>query len=498
MLLLQDYTAAIELDGAGELDDVEHDLELPRRAFAPDDNSTDRWQTEDAPTIVPHETQTPRVAPPSLPTPVLAPVLAPPKTPPERPGSVRGTKKAAPSSFRGLPGGGERAEHLQEHRHGKAEKGGSNSGQPTIEKELQRSGQGIGSVVGSHTPAFHPLTATHGRYPRVPMSVGPPSPRAAKTQREAEAARMNGNSGMRTDRPIAPPRPEVQVGWDRPSTAPAHKRGTFGTSYTVPRIPSDNHMSWPDEPRIDMKTPTTTAEEEEVSPEQLEAEWRAKAMARLFPAPVANFKAPALKGRNMKEAAMNLPEGHFAVGGRVYKIAKEDGAEEQQQLPTPEAEEGEAMMAAFLANKQPDAVPPWMLHLDAKGIAAAKASTSRPGTAPDSAARRKAYAKQKRGCTRTCNPHHTLLCTDISDSLVVLSAQGRRQQLGAFGSGRSNEAGAGGRPWSPAEPRVTVDIRAMTVSAHTTSHDKCGCSCRSDELVPSQWAYQRDHFFSAD
>ena len=357
-----------------------------------------------------------RVAPPSLPT----PKPAPPKTPPKS-----GPMKGNPGQKRA------------------ASKGGSkNSGR----------GNGIGSVVGSHTPAFHPLTATHGRYPRVPMAMMPPSPRAAKTQQAAQAARMNGNGGgMSTDRPIAPPRPEVQAGWDRPSTAPAHKRGTFGTSYTVPRLPSDNHMGWDDEPR--MKTPPATAGKVEMSAEQVEAERRAAAMARLFPSPTGDFKAPALKGRNMKEAAMNLPDGHFAVGGRVYKISNsteataEEGAAEQlqqqqQQLPMPQAEEGEAMKE-FLAQKQPDAVPPWMLHPDAKGGAAAKASTSRPGTAPDSAARRKAYVKKQQ----------------------ARGAQGRRQQLGAFGSGRGAEAGAGGRPWSPAEPRATVDLRAMTKPA---------------------------------
>ena len=303
-------------------------------------------------------------------------------------------------------------------------------------RSLQAGAAGAaGSVVGSHTPAFHPLTSTHGRYPRVPMAVMPPSPRAVKTQRAAEAARLNGNK-VATDRPICPSRAEVKAKWDRPSACPAHERGTFGTSYTVPRVPAQIFRagSRSTTPRGATDTFQETAG---TTPEQdAEAgvgQRQTEAMARLCPPPVADFKAPALqlKGRNMKEAAQDIPDGHFVVGGRVYKLAYAAGDDEQH---GGDAGSSEAIRK-FLERKHPDEVPPWHQHGS--------------DAAPDPSGVCKTNgAKQRR--RRELVPAES-------------GARGRTQQLGPFRSGRGSDAGAGGRPWTPLEATATqVEPRALS------------------------------------
>jgi hypothetical protein len=408
----QDYTAAIELDGEGA--DVEHDLDVPMdlkptvaviqavmHGEMPVASVTERSE----------QLPTPKPVPPNGSKTAL---MGPPSNKPQ--------KRAAKASAGGGPGKGK-----------------------------TRGKVSVGSVVGSHTPAFHPLTSTHGRYPRVPLAaVMPPSPRAAKIQRAAEAARVNGN-GANADGPVCPARPDVQAGWDRPSTAPAHMRGTFGTSYTVPAIPAQSFSSRPRTvtPAGVSKTAASASAQEAGQTDaeaaaQLAEQQRSAAMARLFPRPVADFKAPALKGRNMKEAAQALPEGHFAVGGRVYKIADNIEADDGEQRDVGVLGGSSESMKAFLERKQPDAVPPWhSQEQEQRGNKAAQ--SSRPGTAPDTPGRRRAYAQKQQRQQR--------------------GSHGRAQQLGAFGSGRSSEAGAGGRPWSPAEEPVHVDLRAMSKPA---------------------------------
>lgn len=289
-----------------------------------------------------------------------------------------------------------------------------------------------GSVVGSHTPAFHPLTSTHGRYPRVPMAVMPPSPRAAKSQREAEAARLNGNR-VTTDRPICPARAEVHAGWDRPSTSPALTRGTFGTSYTVPRC---SMQTFPAQSRSTTPREATDAVHKKAGTMLVDSatagQRRKVAMARLFPQPVANFKAPALelKGRNMKEAAQDIPDGHFVVGGRVYKLSDTARDDEQRGGDGASSE----AIRQFLERKQPDEVPPWTEHGS--------------GTVPESSGGRKTSGTKQ---------------NQLAGTLQGRGCQGRAQQLGPFGSGRGSDAGAGGRPWSPVEPHATkVNARALS------------------------------------
>ena len=155
---------------------------------------------------------------------------------------------------------------------------------------------------------------------------------------------------------------------------------------------------------------------------------RKEAMARLFPQPVANFKAPALelKGRNMKEAAQDIPDGHFVVGGRVYKLSAAGGEDKKRGGDSASSE----AMRMFLERKQPDEVPPWAEQGSCTVL-------DMPGGSNTSGAKQQ---QQRR------------------DSLQERGAQSRAQQLGPFGSGRGSEAGAGGRPWSPIEPAATKVI----------------------------------------
>lgn len=389
----QDYTAAIALDS--EADDADYDVD---------------WQ-------LPHALEPPV---PNGKLAVVPAVSMPLQVPTPKPRGMPNFSAKAPS--------GNAPTKRRSGKSGNASKRSSQAGVAGA----------AGSVVGSHTPTFHPLTSTHGRYPRVPMAVMPPSPRAVKTQRAAEAVRLNGNR-VATDRPVCPARAEVKAKWDRPSAFPAHTRGTFGTSYTVPRIPA---QKLPADSRSTTPRGATDAFQETAgtTPEQdAEAgvvQRRTGAMARLCPPPVADFKPPALqlKGRNMKEAAQDLPDGHFVVGGRVYKLADTAGDDKPRGGDVGSSE----AMQKFLERKHPDEVPPWHQHGS--------------DTAPDLSGVCKTNGAKQQWRRRGLVPEER-------------GAQGRAQQLGPFGSGRGSDADAGGRPWSAVEPTASqVNPRALSTA----------------------------------
>ena len=59
-------------------------------------------------------------------------------------------------------------------------------------------------------------------------------------------------------------------------------------------------------------------------------------------------RAPRLRGPSMREAALSLPEGHFAVGGRVYKRAEggEDGVSPRLSTLSTMSEEARRLMSS--------------------------------------------------------------------------------------------------------------------------------------------------------